>query len=117
MRQELIGYLWGLSNLQYQKDCWVNNMCPDEVEYDEFDYTVHFLFDDTQLSSNANSLIGFILKDESEAMSVQEVCQRISDIFDIYGTELSDREYISCSEWSTVIYAAKEAHNILASGF
>lgn len=110
MRKELIAYLSGLSNLQYQRDCWVNGNCPDGVEHDEFDYVVHFLFDDTKLSSNPKSLIGYLLKNESEAILIQRLCQEIERIFEKYGTNLSDEEYMACHEWSTVISTARQAH-------
>lgn len=110
MRKELIDYLLGLSDLKYQRDCWVDGKCPSGIEHDEFDYVVHFLFDDTELSSNAKSLVGYLLKNEHEANLVQNLCQKIEDIFDKYGTDLSDSEYINCPEWDEIVSAAKKAH-------
>lgn len=114
MRQELIGYLLGLSDLRYQRECWVRGECPSGIEHDEFDYAVHFFFDDTELSVNAKSLIGFLLADENEAVLIQALCQRIEAIFDKYGTDLSDEEYINCPEWDAVIFAAKKACAVIS---
>ncbi len=110
MRRELINYLLGLSDPDYQKNCWIDGICPAGVEHDEFDYAVHFLFDDTDLCSDAKSFIGVFLKDEKEANLIQKLCEHIEVIFDKYGTELSDEEYINCLEWGFVVTAAKEAY-------
>lgn len=32
-----IGYLNSLRDLDYQEQCWVNQNCPSNVEYDDFD--------------------------------------------------------------------------------
>ncbi|TVQ84561.1 MAG: hypothetical protein EA357_02775 [Micavibrio sp.] len=110
MRKELINHLRDLSDLQYQRECWVNGKCPGNVEHDGFDYAVHFLFDDTELALNAKNLIGFLLKDDHEANLIQGLCQIIENIFEKYGTGLSDAEYINCPEWTAVISSAKRAH-------
>ncbi len=109
MRKELISSLEGLSNWEYQKKCWVQNKCPDGVEYDEFDYAVHFLFDDTQLSSNPESAIGYFLKNKIEAQAVKLVCDELDSIFNKYGYDHTDDEYINFVEWHSVIKSASKA--------
>lgn len=116
MRKELLEYLAGLSDPEYQKKCWVDGICPTGIEHDEFDYAVHFLFDDTTLSSDAKSLIGVFLKDESEANLVQSVCEKIQAVFNKYGTNLSDQEYIDCPEWRGVVSAARNAYKTICAG-
>lgn len=105
MREELIWYVTVLSDKDFQRRRWV------EIGDNAFDFSVHFLFDDTQLASNPELYIGYILKDEEEAEAVQELCQAIDDIFDEYGTNLSDATYISLPEWTHVIEAARRAKN------
>jgi hypothetical protein len=114
MRGELVDCLLGLSDRQYQLDCWVNNVCPDGVQYDELDYAIHFLFDDTELATNAESLIGYILDNENEVILIKELCQNIQRVFDKYGTQLSDKDYISCPEWDDVLESAKVAYKRIA---
>lgn len=109
MRNELISNLEGLSDLRYQQDCWVNGRCPAPVEYDCFDLPVHFLFDDTDLHCDPESLIGDILKDKKEAELISDVCVAIDNIFQKYGTELSDQEYLELSEWVEVLRSSKTA--------
>lgn len=42
MRKELIDSLSGLSDKQYQENCWVKKQCPLGIKNDELDYAVHF---------------------------------------------------------------------------
>ena len=114
MRKELIDSLTGLSDKQYQEDCWVKKQCPLGIENDELDYAVHFLFDDTQLSESPESMIGFCLRNKLEAKAVNLVCREISNIFDKYGYDKSDKEYIDYPEWQGVIESAKSALSALS---
>jgi len=109
MRNELIGYLKGLSDREYQKRCWVLKNCPNGVENDELDYVVHFLFDDTQLGTNPESLIGYILKDDVEVEAIKSICYELDSIFEKYGYDLSDDDYINLPEWTNVIKKAENA--------
>ncbi len=109
MRNELLGHLEALSDLTYQGSCWVLNKCPEDIEYDELDYTVHFLFDDTTLSTEADKWIGLILKNDEEAASVQSLCSLLDNIFKQYGYDKDDSEYIELAEWVDVVSAAKSS--------
>ncbi|TKK33436.1 hypothetical protein PspCFBP13528_06940 [Pseudomonas sp. CFBP13528] len=114
MREELISYLSGLSDLDYQYQAWVERSSP-SLDYDEFNYTVHFLYDDTSLAENASDWIGLVLRDEKEARSIENVVSALNVIFDKYGTELSDREYLEKNEWLWVVNASKDALSMLLS--
>ena len=111
MRNELIDYLKGLADKTYQYDCWVNNKCPDNVENDELDYAVHFLFDDTNLSSDPESHIGDILKCSEEVQVIKNVCTQLSNIFEKYGYDRTDEEYICLDDWDLVVGASHKALN------
>ncbi|WP_426993450.1 SCO4402 family protein [Methylomonas sp. CM2] len=113
LRNELIFYLKGLSDAEYQRSCWINHDYQCGIEYDEFDLAVHFLFDDTTLSSESESWIGLCLKNKEEAFKVKRVCDAIEVIFEKYGTLLSDREYVALPEWEIVLSAAMDAHKCL----
>ncbi|MCK5374272.1 MAG: hypothetical protein KAJ40_03225 [Alphaproteobacteria bacterium] len=103
MRNELVGYLEGLANPSYQQACWVDGNCPKGIEHDEFDYVVHFLFDDTTLSSDAEKWVGLCLRNNQEAAAIKNICIKIDTIFQKYGYELTDAEYITLPEWQTVV--------------
>ncbi len=113
MRSELIDYLSGLSNKDYQDSCWVKKRCPEGVENDELDYAVHFLFDDTCLSESPEDLIGILLKNEDEAHAIKTVCSAIDDLFLKYGCDKSDKEYINYPEWNNVVISACKAISII----
>ena len=114
MREELISYLSGLSDLEYQYQAWVERSSPG-LDYDELNYTIHFLYDDTGLAENASDWIGLVLRDEIEARSVENVVSALDLVFDKYGTELSDKEYLEKKEWLWVVNASKDALSILLS--
>ncbi|MDN6866213.1 MULTISPECIES: hypothetical protein [Pseudomonas] len=114
MREELISYLSGLSDLEYQYQAWVERSSPG-LDYDELNYTIHFLYDDTGLAENASNWIGLVLRDEVEARSVENVVSALDLVFDKYGTELSDKEYLEKKEWLWVVNASKDALSILLS--
>jgi hypothetical protein len=114
MREELISDLSGLSDLEYQYQAWVERSSPG-LDYDELNYTIHFLYDDTGLAENASNWIGLVLRDEIEARSVENVVSALDLVFDKYGTELSDKEYLEKKEWLWVVNASKDALSILLS--
>ncbi|MCD5977716.1 SCO4402 family protein [Pseudomonas quasicaspiana] len=108
MRNELISCLLGLSSAKYQYNAWVERANPD-LAYDEFNYVVHFLYDDTDLATDADSWVGLIFRGGSEALAVSEVVRRLDVIFEKYGTALSDAEYLTKPEWIYVIESSKNA--------
>ncbi len=114
MREELISYLSGLSDLDYQYQAWVERSSPG-LDYDELNYTIHFLYDDMGLAENASDWIGLVLRDEIEARSVENVVSALDVVFDKYGTELSDKECLEKKEWLWVVNASKDALSILLS--
>ena len=113
MREELINYLKGLSDLDYQKKCWILNDCPIGVEYDELDLAIHFLFDDTQLATDPEALIGDLLIDKMEAESIKLVCDALNKLFEKYGLYKTDEEYINFVEWSDVVESASKTLSLM----
>ncbi len=113
MRKELVEYLGCLEDKEYQINAWVNQIFPPGIVFDNLDLTIHFLFDDTPLAKNADSTIGIFLYDESEAVLVARVVKELGALFDKYGTQLSDAEYLSKPEWQTVVSSAKQAYAAL----
>ncbi|SDP94998.1 hypothetical protein SAMN05216303_1184 [Rhodoferax sp. OV413] len=109
MRKELVSYLQGLADPEYQRRVWIGGQSEGDVKHDELDYAVHFLYDDTALATDARSTIGWILKDASEADSIAAVVASIEDIFVKHGTKLSDAQYIELPEWKAVVANATAA--------
>jgi hypothetical protein len=115
MRKELIEYLEGLSDKQYQLDCWVNNQCPDGVEHDDFDLAVHFLFDDTLCAESPEKSVGVFLRNLEEAGAVKTVCDNIDQLLNKYGCNKTDDEYIQTTEWDNILISSSLALNLLIS--
>lgn len=79
------------------------------MAYDEFNYTVHFLYDDTDLATDPRSWIGVVLRGENEVIAISDVVKSIDKVFDKYGTRLTDAEYLAKPEWANVIESSKKA--------
>lgn len=107
MRKELIDYISALSDIEYQQKIWIEKQYPNEKFYDELDYTIHFLYDDTDLATNPYAWIGLVLLNEEEAEGIRKVISVLDEIFLKYGLNLSDKEYIQLKEWDNVIESAK----------
>lgn len=97
MREELIDYIDGLSNKEYQHQAWVEDKRPGG-EHDELDYAVHFLYDDTDLADDPGSMIGWILTGEDEVSAITRLVDALNTVFNTYGIELTDKEYIAKNE-------------------
>lgn len=109
MREELVDYIKVLSDRQYQEKFWVRQERTVDIQHDELDYAIHFLFDDTDLARDPNSTIGFLLKGASEVEVISSLIFIIDDVFNKYGTGLTDEQYMATPEWVDVICAAKMA--------
>ncbi|MEN0119210.1 MAG: hypothetical protein AAGD15_21020 [Agrobacterium cavarae] len=112
LRRRLIDHLKDLSDLEYQKSNW-GKLSEEGGTYDEFDYVVHFLYDDTELASKPYGMIGWCLRSEEEALSIQKLVAAIDQVFERNGLELSDQEYLHTSEWPLVLSEASNAYELL----
>ena len=115
MRNELIDYLRELSGLSYQRSSWVVKDASEDMTKSELNYSVHFLYDDTNLSNNPYSCIGWFLRDQEEAKLILEVINSLDAVFEKYGLDLKDQEYIEKEEWTKVLESSKLALELLKS--
>jgi hypothetical protein len=111
LRFQLIDYIGGLADREYQCQAWIEDKCPGGG-HDELDYTIHFFFDDTRLASVPEATIGLILKNEKEAAAIADLTRKIDFVLEKYGTHLTDKEYIEKEEWEDVIQSAKVAKEL-----
>lgn len=102
MRVELINSLQDLSDMETQRRAWGAYGAPTGT----LDDAVHFLFDDTNLETEPFEHVGLIFKNTQEAKVVHALIKELNAIFDKYGTELGDLEYVGKPEWSNVIGSA-----------
>lgn len=113
MRDELIDYLHALADKGYQYLAWVEDKRP-QGGHDELDYTIHFLYDDTDLANDPSSLISWILRGDEEAYAISVLIEAIDYLFEQYGTDLKDKEYLEKHEWNKVVGSAKMAIQIFS---
>lgn len=101
MRRELIEYLDLLQESKYS------------MALEDFDYVVHFFFDDTSLSRDANMSIGYFLINAEEGDAIR----RLIDAIDRFIGDGDDSTYVFDSrrskQWSSVIESANEARSIV----
>ena len=109
MRIELIRHLQTLSSPDYQRLAWIDHCYPLGIEYDEFNLTIHFFYDDTLLSEDPDLCIGTILKSKEESDSIKRVVREMEVLFDRYGLNLEDGEYMNKPEWKNIVTKAKDA--------
>lgn len=108
-RAELVANLFALSSRKYQQHVWVEGHSWGAVVHDEFNYAVHFFFDDSTLQRNPYDNIGWMLLDKAEADLVTAVIEAIDAVLVKHGNGLSDAEYIATPEWVAVVEAARAA--------
>lgn len=86
---------------------------PPDIDFDDMNETLHFLYDDTRLSENSNHYIGVFLSSREEAAAIDKLLDAIEAFFREYNAEMTDAEYIEKPEWQDVLAAAKEAYELI----
>ncbi len=107
MHEELEFHLSYLSDEAYQHRAWSCGIY--DGHHVSFDNIVHFLFDDTNLSRNADGCIGWFICDAEEAAHVRAVTEAIAVMLKTYGPDLTDAQYTEKPEWQHVLATAKAA--------
>lgn len=113
MRVELLETLRSLADAEYQKKAWVNQDFPPGIEYDEFDYAVHFIYDQAGLAEDPEGTIGLFVQDQQELEMIKAVVDALERVFQAVGMKATDEEYISCPEWSDVLKTAQKAMHVM----
>ena len=113
MRADLCAYLDSLSDLHYQNYVWVQKHIP--PSQDKFGDVIHFLYDDTKLSTAPFDCINTILRNQFEAEHIASLTLILDRIFEVYGLKLTDAEYMSKPEWKQVVELAAAAKRIICS--
>lgn len=113
MRLELLEILRGLSDLEYQERVWVLDQSDNLKRHDNFDMAIHFLYDDTLLSRDPVAAIGIILRNMEEVEAITVLINAIDDLFDKYGMNMKDAEYIHTPDWQKILSSAASALALL----
>lgn len=115
MREELLHAIHSLANAEYQLKVWVNQESQPGIEYDCFDFVVHFIYDDSELAEDPEGAIGLLVKNAQEVQLIKDVVRAINRFFDALGMEATDEEYISRREWPDVLETASQAWHVMKS--
>lgn len=115
MRSELLYHLAHLADADYQRRVWVGRQYPKPGYYDDFSETFEAIEDIINLS-DTQAAVGMTVVDNVEASALGRLGAVIDDIFDAYGTQLSDAQYMALPEWRKVLAAAAAAHALLQAG-
>ncbi len=74
---------------------------------ENIEYILHFFFDDTSFADDPSGYVGLALVDEDEARAVKQLVVSLNTLFDRYGTDLTDMEYVGKPEWDNVTMRAR----------
>lgn len=102
IRVNLIAYVNSLSDMQYQKQFWGKKDPENPEFYDDFDESIHFLYDSTDIASDPESWIGLALKNTTEANLISNLDKSLNELFEKHGTDLKDEEYMQMKEWEFI---------------
>ncbi|WP_208935765.1 SCO4402 family protein [Paracidovorax avenae] len=105
LRRELLMCMQALADRDYQNSAWISRIFPPGIEWDSLGVAVDFIFNDSGLSDDAVGAIGIFLV-EDELGGVAKVIEKMEVVFEKYGDDCSDLEYISQPEWSDVVESA-----------
>jgi len=108
MRMNVLYYLRALSDASYQTNRWISH-----EKYGSFDEVIHCLFDDSGFEGDPRGTIGAVLFEEREADLIRNTIDLIVELFDKYGKDLSDAEYIDKPEWPGIMASAETAYKAM----
>lgn len=109
MRAEVIDAVRALADPEYQQRVWIRRELPQPDYYDDFTLNIHILYDDTRVLEEPAGTVGDVLRSAEEATALAPLARQLDALFDRYGTDLSDEEYLATPEWAGVVRAAQTA--------
>jgi hypothetical protein len=109
MRAEVIDAVRALADPEYQRRVWIRRELPQPDYYDDLTVNIHILYDDTRVLEEPADTIGDVLRSPGEAAALAPLAQQLDALFERYGTDLGDEEYLDTPEWPGVVRAAQSA--------
>ncbi len=86
-----------------------------EIEQNDFDVAIHFLFDDTPLSRQPEQAIGYFLLNGAECRAVADATSGIDRVLGMQGGDLDVGEVSRHPDWEAAIVKADHAYRLIAS--
>ena len=106
LRPNISDALESLADTELQRQVWVGPAPPVWGKCASFGDVVHNIYDDTGVGVDLEGSIGTVLYDQEEADSLRQVTSRIDLMFNKYGGQLSDKDFIAKPEWPEIVDAA-----------
>ena len=113
MHNYLIDTLKSLSDLEYQKDCWVARKCPAEYKNDNVHIHLSFLLDDTFFLESPEDEVGRCVDNLKQALAVQTVSRFLDEAVTEVGAQEKDETYIRSRVWPEVVSSSQRALTII----
>jgi hypothetical protein len=112
LRDEVIAHVSHLADPEYQDRVWVRREYPTPDYYDDFSQTFEAL-EDLGALEDPDRAVGSYLRTTAEAGALAELGECFRRLFDRYGTDISDAEYLRTAEWSEVVRLAGIVRELL----
>lgn len=112
IRLNVVAAVYGFSDPEYQKQCWMLGICPDGEE-DSLDLCFHIIMDDYSFLQEPDYWVGLAVYNSEEARSIHALCKCLMHLVEKYGNQ-PDQFLLASPEWVEVVAHAKHALATLA---
>lgn len=108
MRLDVMNSMAVLSDLEYQQRAWIRREGFKPGAYDDFDYHVHVLYDDTQVLPNPAESLDSILLENDEVQRLTALGVVLDALLDEHG-DVGAAVFIADPRWPEVSRLAAHA--------
>ncbi|WBQ04093.1 SCO4402 family protein [Kribbella sp. CA-293567] len=108
MRCDVLDSLAVLSDTEYQRRAWIERQGFKAGGFDNFDYHIDVLYDDTEVLPNPEDSLGTVLLPGDEIERLRAVGAILDQLLDRHG-DAGDEVFISDTQWPSVVSAASVA--------
>jgi len=116
MRREVLDALARLSDVEYQRRVWIEQIFPHENFFDDLAQVVHILFDDCRVLPDPQPAIGAILLEGEEIGRLRQLGVVFDQLIDVHGNE-PDQRYLDDPRWGEVVRMAALALAAMVRGW
>lgn len=113
LRADLIQYVYGLSDHQYQQKFWGKTLAENPDFYDDFDQAIHYLYDTLELDNQPETWLNLVFLNNNEIQLAKNLINALEKLFQLYGLKLTDSDYQQKPEWEDILFSAKKLYQEL----
>jgi hypothetical protein len=108
MRRDVMDTLAVFSDVEYQWRAWVRREGFGPGQYDDFDYHIHVLYDDTSVLPDPDESLGTVLLPGDEIGRIRELGVLLDELLRRHG-DASSEDFISDTQWPAVVKSSSVA--------